>query len=106
MTVYQVGISDVESTSIVCICSTLEIAERELFKARDELVSHWKKMAEFELKSTKKYCEERNVDIKELEQTLNMYPRMIENLKSNDYKNWNNFPHDIVWINEMEIMDK
>ena len=45
--VYLVGVSDCESNSTVCICATKEIAERELFKKRDELIAEWKEMDEY-----------------------------------------------------------
>ena len=45
--IWIVGISDCEGNYVVAICATKEIAERELFKARDNLVKEWKKMETF-----------------------------------------------------------
>lgn len=91
MTIWVVGVSDCESNRIEAICSTKEIAERELFKARDELIKEWQKMIEWEKK-------EGRVD--------DMYQKMIANISTNDYKNWDNYPQDCPYLYKSELMEK
>ena len=82
--VWVVGVSD----DIRVICLTKEIAERELFKIRDELIREWNKMSNW-----------RGIN-------NNMYNTMIENLSNNDYENWDNYPHECPYLYKTEIMEK
>ena len=91
MTVWVVGVADCESNSIKAICSTKEIAERELFKARDELVADWKRMD--------KFCKERDI-------ADNMYKDMITALSGKDYENWDNYPHEKPYLYETEVVEE
>lgn len=96
--VYLVGASDCESNSTVCICATKKIEERELFKKRDELIAEWKEMDKFIKEGEIKNNFPDNHD--------EMYLKMIKNLSSDDYKNWDNFPHEEPYISEINIIDK
>jgi phage regulator Rha-like protein len=91
MRVWIVGVSDCEGNSIKCICSTKEIAERELFKARDELIVEWKEM--------EKFTKDRNPND-------NVYSNMIEALSSDNYEKWDNYPHDVPYLYSTEIVEK
>lgn len=85
MTVWIVGVLDCEYNDIKSICATKEIAERELFKARDELVAEWRGM--------KKGF------------TDDMYEKMIAALSGSDYNDWNNYPHDEPYLYETEVIE-
>ena len=85
MTIWVVGISDCESNSIVAICTTKEIAEREMFKTRDKLVANWKEMDGL---------------------GEDMYKKMIAALSGNDYENWDNYPHDEPYLYETTVVEK
>ena len=109
MKVWEVGISDAEGSCTVSICATKEIAIRELFKKRDELLKEWEEMKVYEEKAQKEFTEEQNkkgaffgfeVD------GYNMWERMIKNLSHDDYSNWENYPHDTPWIQETEVIDQ
>ena len=100
MKVWIVGVGDCEGNSIRCVCATKGIAERELFKARDELVAEWETIDIEHQKDIKKYCEKEGVSY-----TDNMYKDMIVALSGNDYEKWDNYPHDRPYIYEIEIMD-
>jgi len=102
MTVYQLCVSDVESCRTICICSTLEIAERELFKARDRLIKEWKESHERWTEEIASSCKKNNLEIF----VDDSYLKMIKNLESNDYRKWNNYPHEVPWIQAIEILDK
>ena len=102
MKVWIVGVSDCEGDSVKAVCSTKEIAERELFKARDELVAEYKEMDEYNEKSKKEFCEKEKKKI----WVDNMYKDMIKALSGNDYKKWNNYPHERPYLYEIEVMDK
>jgi hypothetical protein len=100
MKIWIVGVSDCEGNSIRCVCATKKIAERELFKARDELVAEWKEMDEYSQKSIKEFCEKENKPI----WVEDMYSKMIEALSGNDYEKWDNDPHDRPYLYEMEVI--
>lgn len=91
MKIWVVGVADCEGNSITAICSTKEIAERELFKTRDDLVKEWKEMQEY-------FNKEGRQD--------KMYSGMIEALSSNNYENWGNYPHDCPYLYETEVIEK
>jgi len=88
--VWVVGIGDCEGNRIVAICTTKELAEKELFKARDELVKDWKESVE-RLK-------------KEKDDFADTYKEMIEALSGNDYEKWDNYPHDVPYLYETEVI--
>ena len=94
MKVYLVGVSDCESNYTVCICSTKEIAERELFKERDRLIGEWKTQQNNSIKSIKEYCERNNKPIF----IDKFYKEMTDNISSNDYVNWDNYPQECPYI--------
>ena len=102
MKIYLVGIADCESNVIRCICTTKEIAERELFRTRDKLIKEWKELDKDTQEWLKESAEE---DGREYEED-DMYKVMIENLSSDDYENWDNYPHDCVYIEERILLDK
>jgi hypothetical protein len=89
--VWVVGISDCEANSIVAICTTKEIAERELFKARDKLIDEWKEMEEY---------------IRDRDPKSNIYSNMIKALSSDDYEKWDNYPHDVPYLYSTEIISE
>ena len=89
MKIWVVGVSDCEGNSIKAICATKEIAERELFKARDELVKEWKEMQKY-------FNQEGRTD--------EMYTDMITSLSGNEYEKWNNYPHDCPYLYETELL--
>jgi hypothetical protein len=111
MKIYMMGVGNCEDSGIQLslysinwmglACATLEIAERELFKARDRLIEEWKKQDKFLQESNKKYCKEHNIPpIKE-----DMYIDMIKALSGNNYKSWDNFPHDCPYIYELTVLE-
>ena len=105
--IWVVGVRDCESNSIVATCATKEIAERELFKERDRLIKKWEAMKVFEAKSHKKFIEEKakqGIHFGFKISEGNMYKEMIENLSGNDYKKWENYPHDCPYLYETEII--
>lgn len=87
--VYIVSVCNVENNSIKSIHKTKEGAEKSLFKQRDILIKHWRYLRE----EDKLNC------------CTEMWNRMIKNISGNDYENWNNYPHDIVVINEFELQE-
>ncbi len=105
MQVWLVCNSDCEATSIEVVCLTKEIAERELFKVRDRLVSGWRKddvrlqkeAASF-LKTHKKGGD--------MASYTNSYKKMIANLSSNDYEHWNNYPHEKPYLYVEEVIER
>src|SRR4030043_355589 len=108
MKVYLVGISDCESTEIVCICATRQIAEREILKARDKLIEEYKEQKISNEKFEKEFIENRAKVGIHFGFTIdgeNMYDTMIKNLSSDDYKNWENYPHEVPYIEEREVID-
>lgn len=81
MKVWVVGVSDCEGNNIRCICTTKQIAERELFKARDELIKEWSEWRD------------------------TFYKPLIENLSGNDYEEWDNYPHEVPYLYEIDVLD-
>lgn len=86
MNVWVVGISNADGDSIVCVCASKELAVKKLFHVRDELVKDWEKM------------------LQEFPYSKEMYSEMIAALSSDDYENWNNYPHDSPYIYETEVL--
>ncbi len=101
MKVWLVGVSDCEGNSIEAVCATKEIAERELFKARDRLVKEFQRMDISMQKTNDEYCAKENkptwID--------NMYKDMITALSGNDYEKWDNFPHECPYLQETEVIE-
>ena len=101
MKVYLVGNRDCESNTIQSVCATRGIAEKELFKARDMLINIWK----IQDRQTQKFiaytCKQENKPIW-IDHT---YKKMIAALSGNDYEQWDNYPHDQPYIEEMEVME-
>lgn len=89
MKVWKVGVNDCESNSTVCICSTKEIAIREMFKVRDGLIAQDEMLQDYYLKNG-----------------LKNMKKVSDSLGGLDYNAWNNFPHETPYIHEMEIIDK
>lgn len=88
--IWVVGVSNPETNRIVAICATKEIAERELFKARDELIEEWRDMDIFCNKDGRKD---------------DIYKKMIKALTGDNYKKWDNFPHDCPYLYETELLE-
>ncbi len=92
MKIWVVGVSDCEANSVVCLCTTKEIAERELFKERDRLVAEWNSRCEaFKGEPLESHTHE-------------MYGDMIKALAGNDYEEWDNYPHDRPYLYETEVI--
>jgi hypothetical protein len=89
MKIYLVTVSDCEGIHSIQVCATLKDAETELFKTRDKLIAQWKEALAYQ---------------KENGYADDMYPEMIRNLSSNDYKNWNNYPHEVARIIEYTVL--
>jgi hypothetical protein len=102
MRIWQVGVSDCESSHTICVCATKEIALREMFKKRDELLADWKKMEEYKNNSIKDFCAKNGQAIWKDE----MYERMIKNLSHDNYEKWENYPHDVPWICETNVIEE
>ncbi len=102
MKIWLVLICDCESTRVEKACLTKKIAIRELFKTRDELIKEWKKMHIIINKTNKKICK----DYKLIYEINNMYKNMIKKLSNNDYKQWDNSPHECPSIHCINIIDK
>jgi len=90
-TVWIVGVSDCEGNEIKAVCSTKEIAEKEIFKVRDELITEWK---EFCVRNKKSVW------------IGGMYKKMIKNLSSNNYEKWNNSPHERPYLYGVEVIEE
>jgi len=95
MTIWLVGVSDCESNSIVCACLNKEIAVREMFNVRDRLIAGWLESISYAIGEPETY--RKSVE--------DLYKPMIEALKSDDYENWDNYPHDRPYISEIEILE-
>jgi len=91
MKLYVVCLGDCEGMEIKAICKTKQIAERELFKVRDELIKGWEELRVFWEKE----------DVGDV-----MYKEMIQNISTNDYEKWDNFPHESPYLYEMELMEE
>ena len=102
MKVWIVEVSDCEGSYLVAVCATKEIAERELFKKRDELVAEYKKQDKYNVKSMRAYYKEKNMPY--IEDT--MYKDMSKALSGNDYKKWDNYPHDKPYLYEIDVINK
>lgn len=90
-TVWVVSIGNCEGSYVACICATKEIAELEILKQRDKLVKDWQSQMEWMDKQDRVFKD-------------TMYQKMIENLKSDDYEIWNNYPHDCPSLFEIEVI--
>jgi hypothetical protein len=88
MKVWVVCVSDCETTDVKAICSTKELALRELFKARDALIAEYKHMMTYDWLTNK-----------------DDYQRMIDNLSSDDYDKWDNYPHEKPYFYETELIE-
>ena len=101
MKVYLVGIRDGDSDTIQGVCATRGIAEKELFKARDMLINIWKIQGRQTQELIADTCKQKNKPIW-IDYT---YKKMIKALAGNDYQNWDNYPHEQPYIEEMEVME-
>jgi len=90
MEVWIVGVAECEGNYIVAICATKEIAEREILKVRDDLIKEWKEMDEH---------------LKKQNREDDLYKRMIENLSSDDYEKWDNYPLDCPYLYKTEVLE-
>lgn len=100
--VWEVGVSDCESSSTLNICSSKEIALREMFEYRDVLVNGWKNMIDgFEPITCPGISAKRQFKMRK-----DLYEPMIKALSGNDYKKWNNYPHDTPWIKKTKVIIK
>ena len=108
MKVWIVAVSDCESTSVGAICSTKEIAIREMFNERDRLVKEWKEAKIYHEESTKKFIEEsaaKGIHFG-FDTGRDMYGDMIKALSSDDWENWDNYPQERPYIFEREIIEQ
>ena len=101
MTVWIVGISNCESNSIKAVCINKAIAERELFKTRNELIAEWIEADINAQKGIENFCKKENKPI----WIENTYKEMITALASDGYERWNNYPHDKPYLYEIEVME-
>ncbi len=101
MKIWIMAIGNCEDSGSPLLCATKEIAERELFKARDKLITEWKKADNFAQNSVKEYCQKNNKKI----WIEKMYRNMIKALSSNDYEKWDNYPHEKPYIYEIEVLE-
>ena len=92
--VYVVAVTNCESNETVCICKTKELAVRELFKKRDDMLAEWKEQDSW----LEKQDRLASMDF--------MYKNMIKNLSSDDYEKWDNYPHDCPYIYKMKVIEK
>lgn len=58
MTVWEVGVGDCESSYTICVCATKELALREMFRKRDELLAEGR---EFDIDSNERRRERTRV---------------------------------------------
>lgn len=101
MTVWVVGYGDCENTITSCICATKEIAIREIFKVRDRLVEDWKGMEKYSQESIAEFCKKENKEI----WVDNSYRDMINNVSSDDYTTWKNYPHYCPYMYEIGVIE-
>lgn len=88
MKVFLVGVNDAESSTVCHVCATKELAIKRIFELRDQV-------------------------IKDNESCLNGDPtdawwieyctRTKKNLEGDNYTEWNNFPNETPWLNEVEV---
>ena len=107
MKVWIVGVRDCESNYTVCICSTKELAIKKMFAERDRLLKDWHEMKEWEKESTRKFVEEsaaKGIHFG-FSTERDMYGDMIKAISSDDYENWNNYPHDVPYVYETEVLE-
>ena len=83
MKVYIVGRRTREGNKIVKICATKEIAKRELFKFRDDLVAKWKKSL-----------------------SAGDYRGVNDTYMGEKYKDWVKYLCDYPYIKEHEVVEK
>jgi len=108
MNVWIVGVSDCESNSIVCVCSTKELALKKMFETRDELIAEWKEMKVYEAESTKNFIEEsaaKGIHFG-FDTGRDLYGDMIKALSSDDWEKWDNYPHDRPYISPMTVLEQ
>ena len=87
MKVWQVTISDAEGIQETLICATKEIAEREMFKKREEILKSYKRMRK--------------------EVGGEFIEGNIKALSTNDYKKWyKNYPLETPRMDEIEVLSK
>lgn len=101
MKIWVMSVGDCENSGVALLCATKEIAERELFKARDKLIEEWEKGDKFAQKQVADFCRKNNKPI----WVDDMYKKMITALFGNDYKKWDNYPHECPYIYESEVLD-
>lgn len=108
MKIWEVGISNCESCHTFALCTTKEIALREMFRKRDELIAQWKEAKIRNEESTKKFLEEqasKGVFYGFKGDERNMWQEMIDELSHDDYEKWDNYPHEVPWIRQTDVMD-
>ncbi|MBT9165107.1 MAG: hypothetical protein DDT23_01122 [candidate division WS2 bacterium] len=103
MKVWIVGIVDYEENSIKAVYATKEIAERELFKARDKIVAEYARRDIFCNKHIEEFCEKENKPLR----VNNMYKEMTDALSGNDYEKWKkNHPFEVPYLYEIEVIEQ
>ena len=100
-TVWLVGVANCEENRIACICATKELAEKYLFIERDKLTKDWQEMDA--------WCKQHDIEYNKEHPNAQVsedkgYQIMIQNLSGNDYENWNNYPHDVPYIQAREVI--
>jgi phage major head subunit gpT-like protein len=67
-----------------------------MFEKRAELVKEWRETIE----------RSKKVDMADMSDSMvGLYGPMIEALSKDDYENWDNYPHDVPYIVEMEVLE-
>lgn len=92
MKVYLICKSAADFGYVLKIAKTYDKAVKLMYEERDKLVSDWKFLIDF-------------IKKEEGEEThgTRMYEKMIENLSSDDFTCWNNYPHDTIKLEEWEV---
>lgn len=92
MKVYLIWKSAADYGDVLRIAGNPVKAWQLMKEERDKLIQEWKEMIEFIKR------EDGPEDI-----GVEMYEKMIQNLSSDDFTTWINYPHDTIKLREMEL---
>jgi len=89
--IWVVGINNCENNNVRAICATEEIARRELFKVRDEMVRSF----------------DYQIEITPIEYIKQRYRTQKAILSNDDPRKWgNNSPYDFPYLSKLELLEE
>lgn len=92
MKVYLIWKSAADYGDVLRIAGNPVKAWQLMKEERDKLVQEWKEMIEFI---------KREDGVEDI--GIEMYEKMIQNLSSDNFEEWINYPHDTIKLREMEL---